>query len=79
MGEEDDSKWARLIKKTAAKGTKNQIHLCNDQGLYETRTISRSSYGFKFSKKLKWGDRWMFPYDIPNKYRKESKFSKKSF
>lgn len=58
------------------------MHLCNNTGHYETRTIAKShgdSFGYRASKKLKWGDSWKYPLRIPNKLRKDFRNTKNTF
>mmetsp|Transcript_20618 Transcript_20618/g.21406 ORF Transcript_20618/g.21406 Transcript_20618/m.21406 type:complete len:762 (+) Transcript_20618:1-2286(+) len=73
-------KWGRLVRPTIKKQKHTIIDVCTREGSFERKTISYShgrDEGYKIAKRLKWGDLWMFPERIPNKYRKEHNKAKR--
>lgn len=72
--------WDRIIKPVKRKGRHSIVTLCNRKGKIEERIVAKShelEFGFKESKKLRWGDLWKFPLRIPNRFRKEAKSEQK--
>jgi len=67
--------WDRIIRKILKRKGHMIIDVCSTAGLLERRIVAKShgeEGGYKFAKKLKWGDFWMYPPRLPNKFRKES-------
>lgn len=74
--------WHRILQPVKRKGKHSIVYMCNNQGKYDKRIIAKShgdTYGYRASKKLKWGDVWKYPLRIPNKYRKVSPKGKNYF
>lgn len=68
--------WDRIVRPVKRKGGHSIVYLCNRKGQLESRVVAKSherKFGFKESKKLKWGDLWKFPLRLPNKLREEAK------
>lgn len=56
--------------------------MCNNLGKIDYRIVTKShgdTYGYRASKKLRWGDSWKYPLRIPNKYRKEKSHQKTEY
>jgi ribosomal protein RSM22 (predicted rRNA methylase) len=67
--------WDRIIRPVKRKGRHSIITICNRKGQVEDRIIAKShekKFGFKESKRLKWGDLWKFPLRISNRFRREA-------
>lgn len=68
-------KWARIIRPIINNAKHCVVDICNIKGEFERKIVALShgkEAGYKVAKKAKWGDLWMFPDRIPNKFRKEN-------
>lgn len=54
------------------------MDLCSVDGKFERRVVAKS-YGdiYRDAKDVKWGDLWHHERRIPNRFRKEDKFSER--
>lgn len=72
--------WDRIIRPVKRKGRHSVVFLCNRKGEVEQRVVAKSherQFGYKESKRLKWGDLWKFPLRLPNRFRRESRNASK--
>jgi len=74
--------WNRLIRPARRRTGHIILDFCTRSGKLDRIVVARShgiEGGYKFAKKVKWGDLWPFGQRIPNKFRKEAKTGKKLF
>jgi ribosomal protein RSM22 (predicted rRNA methylase) len=72
--------WPRLIRPVLKKSKHLILDLCVPDGALERRIIAKShglEGGYRWAKRIRWGDLWYFEKRIPNKFRKEARFGKR--
>jgi ribosomal protein RSM22 (predicted rRNA methylase) len=68
--------WPRVIRPTMIKKGHVIMDMCNTEGEFERRVISKShdedGKVYKQARDVQWGDLWNHPRRVPNRFRKTS-------
>jgi len=74
--------WPRMVRPAIKRHKHIILDVCNTEGEIERRVIAKShgeEGGYNLAKKVRWGDLWCIEKRIPNKFRKEGKFDKRTW
>jgi ribosomal protein RSM22 (predicted rRNA methylase) len=67
--------WPRVIMPAIKSGGHTLIDVCSPTGQFERLVVSKSkphSFGYRFSRKIMWGDLWRYPRRLARKEARES-------